>query len=50
MTKGFAMYHDKIWLIYFFCAKSHAKNDFLKDVEGRECKEKKLGYGMNINI
>ena len=33
MTNDFALNHDKILQIYFFCVKRRAKNGFLKDVE-----------------
>ena len=32
-TNGFALNHDKILQIFFFCVKCQAKNDFPKDVE-----------------
>ena len=33
MTNGFALNHDKILQIYFFCVKRQAKINFLKDAE-----------------
>ena len=38
MTNGFALNHDKILQIYFFCVKFQAKNDFLKDVKSKVVK------------
>ena len=32
-TNGFALNHNKILHIYFFCVKRQAKNNFLEDVE-----------------
>ena len=32
-TNDFALNHDKILQIFFFCVKGQAKNDFPKDVE-----------------
>ena len=37
-TNGFALNHNKILQIFFFCVKCQAKNDFPKDVE------KTVGY------
>ena len=33
MTNAFALNHDRIFQIYFFCVKRKTKKDFLEDVE-----------------